>query len=296
MKNLIGLIGFGEAAFHIANGLKSEGLDDIIAYDINQNHKDKGKFIRKRAEESGVAISEDLSMMCNSSKFLISLTSGKIALEVAKDIIPKLDKGQVYVDMNSAAPMVKEDIGKISKKDGVLVCDGAIMNTVPGNGHKVQIFLSGDGAEKFYNNMINYGMNLKVLNNQLGAASAIKMFRSVFMKGLPQLMFEAMHPAMKFGALDALVESLNGTLHGKTIEQLSNSLLARTMVHSERRAKEMNDVVRTLESMGLNADMSKSSRDKLQRLTKKDYIKIIGPEGKMDFKEALKVYDKMEEK
>ena len=289
MENLISFIGFGEAAFHIANGLKSEGLTDIIAYDVNQNHKERGEIIRNRAGEAGVVLADSLEEAYSKSRFIASLTSAKVAYNVANEIIPNLKSGQVFVDMNSAAPALKENINNIKREDGVLVCDAAVMTTVPGNGHKVPIFLSGDGAIEFYLELSKYGMNLTDLKAPIGASSAIKMFRSVFMKGLPQLMIESMVPAARFGALDTLIDSLNGTLVGKTIEDLSQVFIARTMVHAERRSKEMADAVLTLEEMGLDASMSKAIQYKLEQLAAKKYVDIIGPEGDMDFRDAIKI-------
>lgn len=289
MKNLISFIGFGEAAFHIANGLRSEGLMEIVAYDVNQDHDKLGEIIRNRAQESGVILADSLEEAYRDSKFIVSLTSAKVAYNVAKGIIPNLKSGQTYIDMNSAAPTLKEEIDSIQREDGVLVCDAAVMTTVPGKGHKVPIFLSGSGAGEFYREMSKYGMNLTDLEASTGASSAIKMFRSVFMKGLPQLMMESMVPAARFGALDILIDSLNEALLGKTIEDLSQVFFARTMIHAERRAKEMSDAVLTLEDMGIDASMSKAIQYKLEQLAKEEYIEVIGPEGDMDFRDAIKI-------
>lgn len=297
MGSLISLIGFGEAAFHIANGLKLEGLTGIIAYDVNQENSEKGELIRNRAKEVGMVLVDSLEEAYSNGEFIVSLTSAKVAFELGEKVIPNLKPGQVFVDMNSAAPSVKERINNIKRKEGVLFCDAAVMETVPGKGHKVPIFLSGDGALDFYLEFSKYGMNLTDLKAPAGASSAIKMFRSVFMKGLPQLMIEAMVPAAKYGALEALIDSLNGSLVGKTIEELSQVFIARTMVHAERRAKEMADAVSTLEELGLDASMSKSTQYKLEQLAERNYAKIIGAKGDMDFRDAIKLLmDKRSEK
>ena len=287
MKNLIAFIGFGEAAFHIANGLISEGLTNIIAYDVNQNDEKMGPVIQKRAEEAGIKLLESLEATYSSADFIVSSTSAKVAISVAKSIVPHLVSGQTYVDTNSAAPTVKSEIANIEHADGVMICDAAVMSTVPGNGHKVPMLLSGDGAKAFCDSFSEYGMNLTDLKCPAGGSSAIKMFRSVFMKGLPQLMIEAMAPAAKFGALDALMDSLNETMYGKTMEQMANIFIARTMVHTKRRAAEMKDVISTLEIMGLDASMSKSTEAKLEQLAEMHLIDKIGADGNMDFKEAI---------
>lgn len=289
MEDLICFIGFGEAAFHITNGLKSEGLTSIIAYDINQDDEERGKIIKERAKEAGISLADTIEKAYENAKFIVSLTSAAVAYNVAKGIIPNLKPGQVYVDMNSASPMVKDSVDKIERKDGVLICDAAVMTTVPGKGHKVPMLLSGDGASSFASELSKYGMNLTDLESPVGGSSAIKMFRSAFMKGLPQLMIESMVPAAKFGVLDTLIDSLNETLLGKTIEDLSKIFIARTMIHAERRSKEMADAVSTIEGMGFDASMSKGTQYKLEQLAERNYVNIIDPKGDIDYREAIQI-------
>jgi 3-hydroxyisobutyrate dehydrogenase-like beta-hydroxyacid dehydrogenase len=289
MDNLIAFIGFGEAAFHIANGLRSEGLTSIVAYDVNQNDDKKGPYIKKRALEAGITIVDTSEEAYLSAKFIVSLTSASVAYEIAEKIIPNLSPGQVFVDMNSASPKVKSEIGDIYHSEGVLICDAAVMKTVPGNGHKVPMLLSGDGAKEFYDNMIEYGMNLTDLNAQLGGSSAIKMFRSVFMKGLPQLLIESMMAAEKYGVLDILVDSLNDSIKGKTVEKLADTLIVRTLIHAERRASEMKDVISTLEGMGMDASMSIGTKEKLLKIADMDIADKIGSDSNIDYKEAIRL-------
>jgi hypothetical protein len=52
----IGFIGFGEAAYHIAKGLRQSGVPRILAYDIHSDTPGRGELIRRRAEETGVRL------------------------------------------------------------------------------------------------------------------------------------------------------------------------------------------------------------------------------------------------
>ncbi len=232
MQYFLGFLGFGEAAFHISSGLKKEGLDSLVAFDVKLNDAKAGPVLRERAAQAGVTLVDSLEALCSSARFIASLTSASVAVSIAEKAMPLLQSGQVYVDMNSASPMVKEKIAALPRKDGVLFCDAAVMNPVPGPGHKVPISLAGDGATAFYDALSGYGMKLTILDAPAGAAAAIKMFRSVFMKGLPQLLIEAMAPACKYGALDALASSLTESLAGKTVEQLANQFIPRTIIHA----------------------------------------------------------------
>lgn len=282
-------IGFGEAAYHIASGLKAEGLTDLGAYDRNAADPQLGGLIQQRAAEVGVKLFESLESAYQAGEFIACLTSANSALAVAKSVISQLKAGQVYIDMNSAAPTVKAEIAQIPHNEGVMFCDAAVMGTVPGNKHKVPMFLAGNGAAKFAAAFSQYGMKLTVLDAQAGGASAIKMFKSVIMKGLPQLMFESFEAAVKYGVLNTLVDSLASSLNGKTVEQLADTFTARTMIHAARRSEEMQDVVATLENLGVDAAMSKATVAKLDLLAKHNWVEILGTNGdKMSYQEAMK--------
>ena len=114
------------------------------------------------------------------------------------------------------------------------------------------------------------------------------MLKSVVMKGLPQLMFESFEAADKYGVLDTLVKSLASSLEGKTVEKLADTFIARTMIHAERRAAEMRDVVATLEKAGVDASMTEATVRKLDALAAEHWADKIDPSGNMDFRSAIR--------
>ena len=188
MEYTLVFIGFGEAAYNIAAGLKEEGFTSMAAYDNMADDPKRGNLIHKRAAEVGVPL-VTLEEAIAKGEFIASLNSAKVAYSVAESIIPHLQKGQVYIDFNSANPDVEVRIDGIKRADGVLFCDAGVMGTVPGNRHKVPMYLTGDGSQAFCDAFSKYGMKLTILDAPAGGSSAIKMLKSVVMKGLPQLMF-----------------------------------------------------------------------------------------------------------
>lgn len=291
MKYQLVFIGFGEAAYNIALGLKSEGFDSMAAYDVSAEDPKRGALIKSRAQEAGIPLLR-LEEACAEGTFIASMNSAKVAVSVAKDIVPRLRAGQIFVDLNSAAPTVEEEIDKIPRAQGVTFCDAGVMGTVPGNRHKVPMFLSGDGARQFHDAFVPYRMKLTLLDAPAGGASAIKMLKSVVMKGLPQLMFESFEAAEKYGVLGTLTESLSESINGKTVEKLANTFIARTMIHAERRSAEMRDVVSTLESLNVDASMSKATVAKLDALAAQHWADRMDPSGDLDYREAIKLLAK----
>lgn len=281
-------IGFGEAAYHIAIGLGAEGNVCLGAYDAYKDDPKAGPLIRQRAEQAQIPLFDTLEEACRDARFVICLTSASSALALAERILPLLKAGQHYVDMNSAAPAVKQAIEQLPRATGVGFCDIAVMGTVPGNNHRVPMLLAGSAAQAFEQAFAPRGMRLTVLDAAPGAASAIKMLKSVVMKGLPQLFLESFQGAERFGVLDTLIASLGDSLNGKTVEQLATTFTARTLIHAKRRGAELDDVVATLESVGVDASMSIATRNQLEKLALRDWATMLGPSGSdMSYRDAI---------
>ena len=276
-------IGFGEAAYHLSQGLRTSGDLRIGAFDANVS-----PVVRQRAEQLHVTLFDSLKNACLGARFVVCLTSASSALGIAQQALPWLVSGQTYVDMNSAAPSVKQAIDQLPRAAGVGFCDAAVMGTVPGNNHRVPMLLAGSGAAVFAHAFVPLGMHLSVLDADAGAASAIKMLKSVVMKGLPQLLLEAFQAGEKFGVLDTLVASLGDSLNGKTVEQLANTFTARTLIHAKRRSAEMDDAVATLEAAGVDASMSRATQGQLDKLAATDWASLLGPGGSdLDYRSAI---------
>lgn len=288
MKYQLVFIGFGEAAFNIATGLKEEGFSGMAAYDACMDDPKRGSLIRERAEETGVDLIS-LETAQREGKFVASMNSASAALSVAETVIPQLQAGQVFIDFNSASPDVEEKIDRIPRKEGVLFCDAGVMGTVPGNRHRVPMFLAGDGADIFYEAFSPFHMKMTVLDAPAGGASAIKMLKSVVMKGLPQLMFESFEAAEQYGILDTLVDSLSESLNGKTVEKLADTFIVRTMIHAKRRSAEMRDVLATLDKLHTDASMTEAVVKKLDMLAEQHWEETLDPKGNLDFREAIKL-------
>ena len=274
----VAFIGYGEAAYNISLGMSKEHPTKMIAFDMMHNDPERGPLIRKRMAEVGVDEAESAEQAIRDAKFIISLTSAAVAVKVAEGIMGKLVSGQVYVDMNSASPMSMEEIDRLKRCEGVLFCDVGVLGSVPEKKHQTKMVLSGDGSDEFYAFMKDYSPNLTVLGKPAGSASAIKMFKSVFNKGFPQLLLECLVPAARYGVYDMVLDGIKNTFAKRNLEQYGDSAMFRTLIHAKRRAAEMSEVADTVEALGYGAEMSRAACTRLERLAGYDYARRIGLE------------------
>jgi 3-hydroxyisobutyrate dehydrogenase-like beta-hydroxyacid dehydrogenase len=286
----LGFIGFGEAAFNIAKGLKGEGLNGIMAYDKFWKDAPGSELIGRRAGEAHVKLLPTLQELVESSEMVVSAVSADMAVSLAKASSPFLKAGQIYVDINATSPMTKEEIDQIISPVAVFV-DCAVMGPVPTYKHKVPVSVSGKGAKEFSEAMSPFGMNITFMDAPAGSASASKMFRSIFMKGFVTLLLEMLVAAHKYQVEDDVLLSVKETLTAGPLLEVVNGLVGRGVIHSERREHEMDEVIATLETLKVDGTMSKATKAKLRWCTQlglKGYFKGVPPK---DFHEIFEAID-----
>lgn len=287
----IGFIGFGEAAYNITSGWQEERPVSVLAYDKYWDADPRGELIRMRAEETGTILLPSLQALVESCDLIISAVSADKAVELARGAKPFLQPDKLYVDVNAASPMTKEEINAEISGTALFV-DCAVMGPLPPFKHKVPMLVCGDGAALFRQAMMPYNMNISVMDAAAGGASASKMFRSIFVKGFVMLMIEALMAARKYGIEDDILASIDKTIGTGSFLENVNGLVTRGVIHSERREHEMEEVIATLDALQLDATMSRATKEKLKWTTGlglKEYFKGVPPQ---DFHEIFKPLEK----
>src|SRR5690606_17952518 len=133
--------------------------------------------------------------------------------------------------------------------------------------HKVPMLISGKGADYFQEKMSKFGMNLTKVSESPGDASAIKLIRSIFMKGLATISLETFDIARELNLEDYVLNSLKLTIENSTFEDTINQLITGTSIHAERRSKEMEGSIEMLDSLGINSILSHAIKEKLLYIT-----------------------------
>jgi 3-hydroxyisobutyrate dehydrogenase-like beta-hydroxyacid dehydrogenase len=287
----VGFIGFGEAAFNIAKGLKEEGVPQIVAFDKFWNIEPQAKIIKKRSNEANVILAKSLAEMIERSDFIFSAVSANLALPLAKESEPYLRAGKFFVDLNAASPMTKESVSEVVLRTGASFVDAAVMGPVPVYKHKVPMAVCGNGAHKFDEVFSQFGMDITYMGEIPGSSSASKMFRSIFMKGFVTLLLETIFASHKYGVVDDVLSSIQKTLEDGSFIEVINNLLTRGVIHSERREHEMEEVIATLEGLEVDYTMSGATKNKLRWCTETGFREYFNGVPPKDFHEILDALD-----
>ncbi len=259
----LGFIGFGGAAYGLAQGLRENGDIELSFFDSQLDSASAGPVIRKRAAETGTQQRDSLVDLVTNTDVIVSCTTGSTALEVARQASHCLQPSQLYVDVNTAAPETMEDAGRVIESSGASFTDVAMLGAVPAFLHRVPCLASGDGAELFKSLMQPYGMEITVVGSRPGQASAIKLFRSIFMKGFLALLLETLHASHRFQVDSIVLDSLARTMEKNPFLETVRLQLAKGVISAERMYHEMEMVEQALAEMGLSSTMSAATKETL---------------------------------
>jgi 3-hydroxyisobutyrate dehydrogenase-like beta-hydroxyacid dehydrogenase len=286
----VGFIGFGEAGFTIGNGLQSAGIDRLFAFDINTHSPELGARIRQRAQLSQATLVDSPADLARSSDILLSTVTSSSALDAARQTAPHLEARHLYADLNSVSPARKQEIAHIVGASGARFVEVAVMAPVAPYGHRVPMLLGGSAASLFVEMMAPFGLRMQTLESApIGAAAAVKMCRSIVVKGLEALMCECVVAASRFEADRYVFASLNESFPGIDWQALADYMVGRVVVHGERRAREMEEVAETLRAIGVDPIMAEAAARRQDWSARLGLGSHFGPEGPKTYREVLEV-------
>jgi 3-hydroxyisobutyrate dehydrogenase-like beta-hydroxyacid dehydrogenase len=255
MSEKIAFIGFGEAGQTISRGLVAEAKPALRTYDILFGQP-AGAPLEAAAKDLGVALARDHADAVREADLVMLTVTASSSLEAARSCLPGLRKGQLFLDMNSVSPKRKIETAALVAPTGAAYVDVAVMAPAAPYLHKVPCLIGGPGAEALAPRAAALGMKMEVVSNEVGQACAIKMFRSIVVKGLEALLVESMTAAAEYGVEDRVLASLEETWPGIDWQKLAGYMIERVVSHGKRRAAEMREVSATLESIGLEPLMA----------------------------------------
>lgn len=244
----IALIGFGEAGGILGSELAQQGCV-VTAYDI-LIISSAGAALRSKAVAAGVKLCESLAEALEHADLVISAVTAAAAYDVALATAKILKPDQCFLDINSVAPETKRKNAAAIEEWGAMYVEAAVMAPVPPQRLQVPMLLGGKHAKVAVEQLRSLGMNATVVSEQIGVASAIKMCRSIMIKGIEALTVESMLAARRYGAEDAVLASLHTTFPSLGFNAaFPDYLISRVAEHGRRRADEMREVVHTLEGV-----------------------------------------------
>ena len=254
MDRRIAIVGFGEAGAAFGAGLNACGYDrktdDACARDA--------KLADLAA--AGIVACDDLAGAIDGATAILSLVTADQALAVAEATARLIGEDALFFDMNSVAPDTKRTAARAIEAAGGRYVDVAVMAPVHPARRATPLLVGGSHAAVGAEALRAIGfVDVTVVEGPVGAASSIKMIRSVMIKGLEALTTECMLAAEAAGVRDAVIASLDASWPGTDWAAKADYNLDRMMTHGLRRAAEMDEVVKTLDALGTGSTMTRGT-------------------------------------
>jgi 3-hydroxyisobutyrate dehydrogenase-like beta-hydroxyacid dehydrogenase len=262
----VALIGFGEAGGVFGEALVKRGVA-VSAYDILVQAPDSRPALLQKAARAGVTCRTSLHGAVESAELVISAVTAGSSSEVAQAAAGVLTAGQAYLDINSVSPATKLANSRLIEVSGADFIEAAVMAPVVPQALEVPMLLGGPRAAGWLAALRGLGLNARVIDERVGIASAVKMCRSILIKGLEALTLESLSAARRFGAEQAVLASLHHSFpHMGWDAVLPDYLISRVAEHGRRRAAEMREVASTLEAVGVEPVMARATAERQQDL------------------------------
>ena len=254
-------IGFGEAGQALAGGLREAGITEIAAFDIASAEA----RVHAPAKKLGVRLTASLAEALAEADFVFSAVTAASSLEAARQAAGSLVPGQVFVDVNSVSPGRKREAAALLGSDSAYL-DLAIMAPVHPRRHATPCLVAGEASQRFIESFAAFGMKLTLAGPEIGAATTVKMVRSVMVKGLEALSYECFMAARRAGVEDEILASLGASYPGFDWPRQVPYPVSRMLQHGVRRAAEMREVALTLRELGLDPAVTEGVVAQQERL------------------------------
>jgi 3-hydroxyisobutyrate dehydrogenase-like beta-hydroxyacid dehydrogenase len=252
----IAVVGFGEAGSILGEDLSAADRE-VCTYDILLDAPATRGPLLEKARRADVQTADSLKAAVADADLVISAVTAASSAAVAQDAGKAMRAGQIFLDINSCSPETKRSNAAAVQSSGADYVEAAVMAPVPPQRLKVPMLLGGHRASDLAPVLRALGMNATFISAEIGVASAVKMCRSVVIKGLEALAVESMLAARRFGAEQEVLASLQGTFPQMGWQdKLPDYLISRVAEHGRRRAAEMREVAHTLQDVGIEPTMA----------------------------------------
>jgi 3-hydroxyisobutyrate dehydrogenase-like beta-hydroxyacid dehydrogenase len=205
-----------------------------------------------------------MQALCAQADLVISAVTASNTLAVAQEAARHIRRGAVFLDLNSASPGTKQRAAAAVDGAGARYVEAGVMTSVPPYGIRVPMLLGGVAARELAVVLNDWGMDAKPVSQELGVASAIKMCRSVMIKGLEALVIESYATARALGVEDHVLPTLAETFPSIDWPRQGAYFFSRVVQHGKRRAEEMREAANTVREAGFEPFMAAAIADKQQ--------------------------------
>ena len=253
----IGILHPGEMGVSIAASAIKSGHE---VYWVSDNRSDK---TRQRAEKHNLVDIVSLSQLCQTSEIIFSVCPPHSAEDVAKSVIERGFKGY-YLDANAISPQRSSRIRQMVESNGIHFIDGGIIGGPAWNPKETWLYLSGKDAKVIADCFSSGPLETKIIGDEIGKASALKMCYAAYSKGTTALLAAILATAESLGVRDELYGQWN--MDDPSFSEQANRRTTRVTAKAWRFEGEMQEIASTFQEAGLPNGFHEAAAEIYHRL------------------------------
>lgn len=238
----IGILHPGEMGVSIAASAINSGYR---AYWASQGRSDK---TRERAEKHGLIELDSLSKLCQTSEIILCICPPHAAEDVARSVTQAGFKG-LYLDANAIAPQRSITFGQRMEAAGIRFVDGGIIGGPAWTPKETWLYLSGGYAKELAACFTNGPLEIKIIGDEIGKASALKMCYAAYSKGTTALLAAVIATAEALGVRATLYEQWD--MDDSSFSEQANRRTAGVTAKAWRFEGEMHEIASTFQDAGI---------------------------------------------
>jgi len=241
----------------------------VAATAINSRHQvfwvsqGRSSKTRSRAEKYSLIEVNSLSRLCQRCEIVLSICPPQAAEDVARLVIETGFKG-LYLDANAIAPQRSIKMGQIMKTAGIRFVDGGIIGGPAWTPKETWLYLAGDHAEEIASCFANGPLETKVIGNEIGKASALKMCYAAYTKGTTALLAAILAASDVLGVRENLYEQWD--MDNEGFSEQVNQRVKRVTAKAWRFEGEMREIALTLQEAGMPSEFHEAAAEIYHRM------------------------------
>ena len=206
MTPVVAVIAPGMMGAAVGKRLVDNGLKVLTSL------KGRSEETQARAKAAGMAAASDEEIAA--TDFILSILPPGDALSFAQRFVPALKASNskpVFVECNAINPVTVERVAAAIAPTDCLFVDAGIIGQPPKPGDAGPRFYASGAAAPRFATLREYGLDVRVLDGAMSAASALKMSYAGITKGTQAIGAAMMLAATRAGSADALFAELQSS-------------------------------------------------------------------------------------
>lgn len=267
----VGILSPGDMGQAIAAVLSQNGMRTVAALD------DRSERTRQLAQEAKIEDLGSIKRLVAESDVLLCVLVPSAAKQAAEQVafaIRNLGKDLLYAECNAIAPDKTRTIERVIQEAGGRFVDAAIIGPPPRVPNRTRIYASGAHAFEL-EQLRNYGLDIRVIGDEIGQASGLKMCYAALTKGLVAISTQLLIAAERLSLEDALWQELSSS-QKELVNWLTRSLPSMPP-KAHRWVGEMEEIAATFSALGLTGQTFEGAAD-IYRLVKETSLGKETPE------------------